>query len=65
MRIWRKRNPNTLLVEMQTGAATVENIWRFLKKLKLKKKKIVKIELRYHLIIALLGNLSKKYKNTN
>jgi len=25
MRMWRKRNPLALLLEMQTGAATVEN----------------------------------------
>ena len=33
--MWRKRSPSALLVRMQTGAATVENIWSFLKKLKM------------------------------
>ena len=32
-RVWRKGNRLTLLVGMQTGTATVENMWRFLKKL--------------------------------
>ena len=32
--MWRKGNPSTLLVGMQTGAATVENSMDFLKKLK-------------------------------
>ena len=34
-RIWRKGNPFALLVEMQTGAATVKTVWRYLKKLKM------------------------------
>ena len=34
-RMWRKGNPSTLLVGMQTGAATVETIWNFFKKLKM------------------------------
>ena len=29
MRLWRKGNPSTLLVEMQTDAATVENSMEF------------------------------------
>ena len=29
VRLWRKRNPSTLLVGMQTGAATVENTLEF------------------------------------
>ena len=33
-RLWRKGNPGTLLVGMQTGAATVENNMEFLQKLK-------------------------------
>ena len=33
-RMWRKGNPNALLVGMQTGAATVENSMEFPKKLK-------------------------------
>ena len=35
MRVWRKGNPNTLLVGMQTGVASVENKWNFLIKLKM------------------------------
>ena len=46
-RMWRNRNPLALLVGMQTGAATLENMWRFLKKLK--------IDLPYDPAIALLG----------
>ena len=34
-RIWRKGDPFALLVEMQTGAATVKTVWRYLKKLKM------------------------------
>ena len=33
-RLWRKRNPSTLLVGMQTGAATVENSVEFPQKTK-------------------------------
>ena len=33
-RMWRKENPSTLLVGMQTGAATVENSMGFLQKTK-------------------------------
>ena len=35
-RVQRKGNPLTLLVGMQTGTATLEKVWRFLKKLKIK-----------------------------
>ena len=35
MRTWINRNPLALLVGMQTGAATLERVWRFLKKLKI------------------------------
>ena len=35
MRMWRKGSPSTLLVGMQTGAATVETVQDFLKKLKM------------------------------
>ena len=31
----RKENPRALLVEMQTGEATVETVWNFLRKLKM------------------------------
>ena len=53
-RMWRKGNPFALLVGMQTGAATLENIWRFLKKLK--------IELPYDPAIALLSSYPKDTK---
>ena len=43
----RKRTPFALLVGMQTRAATLEIVWRFLKKLK--------VELPYDPAIALLG----------
>ena len=33
-RLWRKGNPSTLLVGMQTGAATVENSMEFPQKTK-------------------------------
>ena len=33
--MWRKGNPCALLVGMKTGTATMGNIWRFLKKLKI------------------------------
>ena len=46
-RMWRNGNPLALLVGMQTGAATLKTMWRFLKKLK--------IELPYDPAIALLG----------
>ena len=56
-RMRRKGNPLTLLVGMQTRAATLENsmeVWRFLKKLK--------TELPYDLAIALLGIYPKDTK---
>ena len=31
----RKGNPSTLLVGMQTGEASVETVWNFLRKLKM------------------------------
>ena len=46
-RVWRKGNPPTLLVGMQTSIATMENSVRFLKKLQ--------IELPYDPAIPLLG----------
>ena len=45
--VWRKGNPLTLLVGMQTSTATTETVWRFLKKLE--------IELPYDPAIPLLG----------
>ena len=47
-RVWRKGNPFTLLVGMQTSTATIwRTVWRFLKKLE--------IELPYDPAIPLLG----------
>ena len=46
-RVQRKGNPLTLLVAMQTSTATMETVWRFLKKLE--------IELPYNPEIPLLG----------
>ena len=45
--MWRKGNPFTLLVGMQTSTATVEKVWTFLKKLE--------IEPPYDPAIPLLG----------
>ena len=53
-RMWRNGNPLALLVGMQIGAATLETVWRFLKKLK--------IELTYDPAIALLGIYPKTTK---
>ena len=46
-RMWRKGNPSALLVGMQTGEATVETVWNFLRKLKM--------ELPFDPAIPLLG----------
>ena len=46
-RVWRKGNPLTLLVGMQTSIATWRTVWRFLQKLE--------IELPYDPAIPLLG----------
>ena len=46
-RVWRKGNPLTLLVGMQTSTALWRTVWRFLKKLE--------IELPYDPAIPLLG----------
>ena len=46
-RMQRKGNPSSLLVGMQTGAATVETVWNFLRKLKM--------ELPFDQVIPLLG----------
>ena len=53
-RVWRKGNPLTLLVGMQTSTATMEN-WRFLKKLE--------IELPYDPAIPLLGIHTKETRS--
>ena len=46
-RMRRKGNPSALLVGMQTGGATVEALWSFLKKLKM--------ELPFDPVLSLLG----------
>ena len=46
-RVWRKGNPLTLLVGMQTSTVLRRTVWRFLKKLE--------IELPYDPAIPLLG----------
>ena len=51
-RVWRKGNPLTLLVGMQTSTATMENSWRFLKKME--------IELPCNSAIPLLGLHTKE-----
>ena len=51
-RVWRKGNPLTLLVGMQTSTVTMETVWRFLKKLE--------IELPYDPEIPLLGIYTEK-----
>ena len=51
-RVWRKGNPLTLLVGMQTSTATMGTVWRFLKKLE--------IELPYNPAIPLLGIHTKE-----
>ena len=33
-RVWRKENPPTPLVGMQTGTPTMETVWRLLRRLK-------------------------------
>ena len=45
--VWRKGNPPTLLVGMLVGAAAMEKVYRFLRKLK--------VELIYNPAIPLLG----------
>ena len=54
VRVWRKGNPLTLLVGMQTSTATMENSVRFLTKLE--------IELPYDPTILLLSIHIKKIK---
>ena len=51
-RVWRKGNPLTLLVGMQTHTALWRTVWRFLK--------ILEIELPYDPEIPLLGIHSKE-----
>ena len=48
VRAWRKGSPpHALLVGTQTGTATVDTVWRFLRKLKM--------DLLFDLAISLLG----------
>ena len=54
-RMWRKGNPCAQLVGTYIGAATMKNIWSFLKKLK--------IELPYDPAIPLLGIYAKEDKS--
>ena len=51
-RVWSKGNPLTLLVGMQTSTATMENLWRSFKKLK--------IELPYNTASPQLGIYTKE-----
>ena len=53
-RVWRIGNPLTLLVGMHTSTATMETVWRFLKKLE--------IELPYDPAIPLLGIQTEETK---
>ena len=54
-RVWRKGNPLTLLVGMQTSTAAMENSVRFLKNLEL--------ELPYYPVIPLLGIHTKETRS--
>ena len=55
--MWSKGNSGVLLVGMQTGAATVETVWNFLRKLNM--------ELPYDPVIPLLGIYPKESSKTN
>jgi hypothetical protein len=50
--MWRKMNPHTLLVGMQTSATTLEKIWKLLKNLN--------IDLPYDPAIPVLGIYPKE-----
>ena len=52
--MWRNGDPRSLLLGMQTGAATVETLWSFLKKLKM--------ELPFDPVIPLLGIYPKNFE---
>ena len=54
VRVWRKGDPLTLLVEMQTGAATLSN--------SMEAPQNAKTELPYNLVIALLRIYPKDTK---
>jgi len=53
--MWRKRNPCTLFVGMQIGAAVWKTGWSFLK--------ILKVEKPHEPVILLLGIYLKKMKH--
>ena len=55
-KVWRRRNPSTLLVGMLIGTATVKTVWSFLKELK--------IEFPYDSAVPLLSYIYEKDKNT-
>ena len=50
--MWRKGDPSTLLVGMQIGTATMETVWKVLKKLT--------VELPYDPVMSLLGIYPEK-----
>lgn len=50
-RMCRKASPRALVVGLRTGAAAMDNIWRFFKKLK--------VELPYNPAILLLGFIQR------
>ena len=52
--MWRKGNPHAVLLEMQTGAATVENSMGFPQK--------IKIVLPFDPVISLLGIYPKNHE---
>ena len=54
-RVWRKGNPLTLLLEMQTSKPLWRTVWRFLKKLE--------IELPYDPTLPLLGIHTKETRS--
>ena len=54
-RVWRKGNPLTLLVRMQTSKPLWRTVWRFLKKLE--------IELPYDTAFPLLGIHTEETRN--
>ena len=57
VRLWRKGNTRGLLVEMQTGAATVENSTEIPQK--------IKNRTNYDPSNSTSGNISKEIQNTN
>ena len=53
--MWRRGTPHALLVGKQAGAATVEHMWSFLKK--------IRMELPFDPVIPFLGIYLKKPKH--